>query len=590
MVESVLYQGRRVALRIPETQALEAQAIERGQATLQRSLDRMTNFFAEQNRIVAKIEGEEYGAANAPTLKQIQDAKKTGEELQLPGNQNSLFGRAARATAANIVSTELELAAKTEMDQVILSYSQGDRLRNPADLQDKLDAIIQGYSATFDDSVPSVARSMKAKLALTANAKYTAYHGKYITEQKVLSQADFMKLVIADIDNMPELFNTQFTTTKADGSTEQTFVTREIFDALKMTMLDDGSKLGMTDSDLRTLANLWDAGVEQAALQVINNEAANMGTTDGKYAFYKTLQNGIYEQDKVKGAMAVLVSQEDKAKAIKVARDMWMQDLDDNTTIINFEKTRHSEIVRNSEQAVNEAFFNYISATTASDRNSTFRIYERAVNELKNFDAAKANVHLPNLESINFGGETFIAPVNDDLSIKAAIEKRLNNFDETLSLIDVDRAFINGSLTLETYQEFSQRLNENLDKNFKKMLLDARVILELPPPNSFAMFNSGRENIARLNKLAEFDSLARAERRRLKENFDAREFFEKNKGMLTEASTSINDIERKKENIKSQFPTKAALERAINLNEVGSENRKTLQKKLDFMEENGGYD
>ena len=589
MVESVRYQGRRGALRIPQAQALEAQAIERGQATLQRSLDRMTNFFAEQNRIVAKIEGEEYGAANAPTLKQIQDAKKTGEELQLPGNQNSLFGRAARATAANIVSTELELAAKTEMDQVILSYSQGDRLRNPADLQDKLDAIIQGYSATFDDSVPSVARSMKAKLALTANAKYTAYHGKYITEQKVLSQADFMKLVIADIDNMPELFNTQFTTTKADGSTEQTFVTREIFDALKMTMLDDGSKLGMTDSDLLKLASDWDAGVKQAALQVINDEASNMGTTDSKYAFYKTLQNGIYEQDKVKGAMAVLVSQEDKAKAIKVARDMWMQDLDDNTTIINFEKTRHSEIVRDSEQAVNDAFFDYISATTASDRDSTFRIYERAVNELKKVDAAKANIHLPNLERINFGGETFIAPVNDDKTTVAAIEKSLDNFDETLSLTDIDKAFMEGKLTLETFQELSQRLSANLDQNFKNMLLDARVILELPPPNSFAMFNSGRENIARLNKLAEFDSLARAERRRLKEKFDARKFFEDNKSMLTEISNQPS-VETKINKIKNQYPTKSSLERAINNSEPDSENRNTLQNKLDFMEENGGYD
>jgi hypothetical protein len=131
MVESVLYQGRRVALRIPDAQAFEAQAIERGQATLQRSLDRMTSFFAEQNRIQAKIEGEQYGAANAPTLEQIQDARKTGEELKLPGNKNTLFGRAARTAAANIVSTELELAAKTEMDELIIAYQQGPQLRKP---------------------------------------------------------------------------------------------------------------------------------------------------------------------------------------------------------------------------------------------------------------------------------------------------------------------------------------------------------------------------------------------------------------------------------------------------------------------------
>ena len=90
MAESVRYQGRRVALRIPDAQAFEAQAIERGMGQLQQSLNRMTSFFAEQTRIQAKIQGEEYGAANAPTLEQIQAARQTGEELKLPGDKNSL--------------------------------------------------------------------------------------------------------------------------------------------------------------------------------------------------------------------------------------------------------------------------------------------------------------------------------------------------------------------------------------------------------------------------------------------------------------------------------------------------------------------
>ena len=60
MAESVRYQGRRVALRIPDAQAFEAQAIERGMGQLQQSLNRMTSFFAEQSRVQAKIKGEEF--------------------------------------------------------------------------------------------------------------------------------------------------------------------------------------------------------------------------------------------------------------------------------------------------------------------------------------------------------------------------------------------------------------------------------------------------------------------------------------------------------------------------------------------------
>ena len=119
------------------------------------------------------------------------------------------------------------------------------------------------------------------------------------------------------------------------------------------------------------------------------------------------------------------------------------------------------------------------------------------------------------------------------------------------------------------------------------MLIDARAELELPPPNM--LISSNKDNIARLNKLNKFDSLARAERRRLKENFNVREFFEQNKEMLSESAFEIN-IDSKMANIRDQYPTKASLERAINLSEAGSDNQKTLQDKLDFMEENGGYD
>ena len=55
------------------------------------------------------------------------------------------------------------------MNAAILDFET--RQANPAGLQDKLDAIINGYSSTFDETVPSMARSMKAKLALNAQTK-----------------------------------------------------------------------------------------------------------------------------------------------------------------------------------------------------------------------------------------------------------------------------------------------------------------------------------------------------------------------------------------------------------------------------------
>jgi len=260
MVESVTYQGRRVALRIPDAQAFEAQAIERGQATLQRSLDRMTSFFAEQNRIQAKIEGEEYGAANAPTLKQIQAARETGEELKLPGNKNTLFGRAARQAAATVVSSELELAARTEMNNAILDFET--RQANPAGLQDKLDAIIQGYSSTFDESVPSMARSMKAKLSLTANAKYASYHSSFITKQQEDSKSNWMGSKLLQFDAFNDLFKVGIQTGEGD---ERTPITPNIIAALKANDISEMEARNFSAASIKSYSDAFDRRVLAAA-------------------------------------------------------------------------------------------------------------------------------------------------------------------------------------------------------------------------------------------------------------------------------------------------------------------------------------
>lgn len=270
MAESVRYQGRRVALRIPDAQAFEAQAIERGMGQLQQSLNRMTSFFAEQSRVQAKTQGEEYGAANAPTLEQIQDARETGEELKLPGNQNTLYGRAARQAAATVVASELELAAHKEMNATILDFE--NREANPAGLQDKLDAIILGYSSTFDESVPSMARSMKAKLALNAQTKYANYHSAYITNQKEKSKAAWIANSSLEFDNLPNLFKIGIVEKDQEGIEVTRPVNPNDIALFKFNKLNEMKNLGFSDSDINT----WGKGFDS---QILATASATLSDT-----------------------------------------------------------------------------------------------------------------------------------------------------------------------------------------------------------------------------------------------------------------------------------------------------------------------
>lgn len=317
MAESVTYQGRRVALRIPEAQAFEAQAIERGQATLQRSLDRMTNFFAEQNRIVAKIEGEQYGAANAPTLEQIQAARETGEELKLPGDNNSLYGRAARQAAATVVASELELAAKQEMNAAILDFET--REANPAGLQDKLDAIIQGYSSTFDESVPSMARSMKAKLALNANTKYASYHSSYIKNQKDKSKSAWMASAQIDLENMGELLQVNLTGLDANGQIEAKFVDANTLASLKANKLAEMQARDFSPSEIKAWSSAWDAQSVASATQLVNDNILTLKNPD---ALIRNIARGDLSKLDVKTKAAISILQNNDLSFAEIAQNL----------------------------------------------------------------------------------------------------------------------------------------------------------------------------------------------------------------------------------------------------------------------------
>lgn len=269
MAESVRYQGRRVAFRIPDAQAFEAQAIERGMGQLQQSLNRMTSFFAEQSRVQAKVQGEEFGAANAPTMEQILSARQTGEELKLPGNQNTLFGRAARQAAATVVASELELAAHKEMNATILDFE--NREANPAGLQDKLDAIILGYSSTFDESVPSMARSMKAKLALNAQTKYANYHSAYITNQKEKSKAAWIANSSLEFDNLPNLFKIGIVEKDQKGNEVTRPVNPNDIALFKFNKLNEMKNLGFSDSDINTWGKGFDSQILATASVILSD-------------------------------------------------------------------------------------------------------------------------------------------------------------------------------------------------------------------------------------------------------------------------------------------------------------------------------
>lgn len=210
MAEQVRLKRGGLALRVPQVEFAASKVEAQGFANLARSLDSMTNYFLREAEQKAQIEGAEYGALNAPTEQQIRDAYDRGEEIEIPGNQNSVFGRAARKAALSIASDEVSALASKELanvegifntilDSPSMPEEEKQRLAeqlgikdfSPQSLVTVMDTVIAGYGKTLDDTSPALARKFRAEQSITANGKWTKYLDLYVKQENQKLESSF---------------------------------------------------------------------------------------------------------------------------------------------------------------------------------------------------------------------------------------------------------------------------------------------------------------------------------------------------------------------------------------------------------------
>ena len=210
MAEQVRLKRGGLALRVPQVEFAASKVEAQGFANLARSLDSMTNYFLREAEQKAQIEGAEYGALNAPTEQQIKDAYDRGEEIEIPGNQNSVFGRAARKAALSIASDEVSALASKELanvegifntilDSPSMPEEEKQRLAeqlgitdfSPQSLVTVMDTVIAGYGKTLDDTSPALARRFRAEQSITANGKWTKYLDAYVKQENQKLESSF---------------------------------------------------------------------------------------------------------------------------------------------------------------------------------------------------------------------------------------------------------------------------------------------------------------------------------------------------------------------------------------------------------------
>ena len=385
MAEQVRLRGSNQQLRVPRVNFAAEQEIARGRNQLANNLDRLSSFVMSMAEDKAKIEGAEYGALNAPTAEQINDAFVAGEELELPGDDRTIFGRSARRAALSIAGDEISALASNQAttlttlyEQSLTEYGQSQQFRDAAErdfgitdfspgaLADKLDEVAAGYGGVLDETSPALAREFRAKQAITNHSSYASYLEEYVkvenrrleTKFRATHELEYSVPNIAKILRLPNGIDALNKRTEEAKNKAVTF---------------------MTGSSLKTFLDGMDDKNKTAALQILDDTILQNGSPSKSI---KNIQKGSISgfSDSVKNAITVLkkqgMSNTDIAKGLR----------DERIAQLNFEENEQEGADEQAEKDEKVHIGNALLHMAAGDKGK----FDVAIEALRRTDAEKA--------------------------------------------------------------------------------------------------------------------------------------------------------------------------------------------------------
>jgi len=162
--------GSMPSVNFVQTGAAEAQVYD----NISKGLNAISEFVYERAVAEAEIAAVKYGAEIAPSVKQLEEASRTGVTLDpdLPDGF-TIFDQKARKTAIDVMQTNMEIAARNEISALSIEAKDTDMSADEFQLQ--LNAIIDGYSSALGQVNPVAAVNLQAAITPVANSKLTTH-------------------------------------------------------------------------------------------------------------------------------------------------------------------------------------------------------------------------------------------------------------------------------------------------------------------------------------------------------------------------------------------------------------------------------
>lgn len=270
---------RPLGVSIPGVPSVDYVQTGRAQAAvfekLSSALDQMTEFTLKRAEARALEEGAEYGAMNAPTKQQLEQAGQDPEKV-LPGDKTTVFGKAARKAALDTAQANMEAAARQEITRLRL-----DGIKNEvsvADFTTQVQSAIDGYAQALDQVSPVAGVNFRAGMAANANSSVLAYSEKLLSEQqrqaKIQAELDADAIITGPPDAEPG--NSSIDDVFVAGSTPATSTQQGVSITAKLSDLRRQVKLaagGAGPEMVRSKLKAFDDAVTARYTQTISDWA-----------------------------------------------------------------------------------------------------------------------------------------------------------------------------------------------------------------------------------------------------------------------------------------------------------------------------
>jgi hypothetical protein len=265
----------------------------RGIDTISAVLDKMSDSFFKEAATAATAEGEKYGAQNAPTQEQLKQAIESGTPLPPVGDSRTYFGKAAEKAYGDVLTTQIQYAARADIAKVKSDAESGAIGVNA--IIPKINSVINGYSGALANVDPALAKKVEAQLAYEGNNAFLSASKKAASSVGTALKQDAVEEITNIIDGIKDIVPLGSVIDAATGEVKVTLDQR--LEHERNRVITEARKLGKPSYVERAMKT-FDKAKEVALQGTVVEWASSIQAIEGDRIYQ--LRNGQIEDPAVR--------------------------------------------------------------------------------------------------------------------------------------------------------------------------------------------------------------------------------------------------------------------------------------------------